>query len=105
MVETLFPGAPHEVTTIYHRDGNDMVLTHDCAGGNQPRMRARTVDRNTVAFEFDGGTHFNPAVDPHMHEAQIEFISADEIRAHWKSWNKGQPAPHSPNFRLHRKKS
>jgi hypothetical protein len=105
VVETLFPGAPHEVTTIYHRDGNDMVLTHDCAGGNQPRMRARTVDRNTVAFEFDGGTHFNPAVDPHMHEAQIEFISADEIRAHWKSWNKGQPAPHSPNFRLQRKKS
>lgn len=105
VVETLFPGTPHEMTTIYHRDGNDLVLTHYCAAGNQPKMRARTVKGNTVAFEFDGGTHFDPAVDMHMHEAQIEFVSTDEIRAHWKAWNKGQPSPHSPNFRLQRKRS
>jgi hypothetical protein len=105
VVETLFPGSPHEMTTVYHRDGNDLVLTHYCAAGNQPRMRARTVKGNLVAFEFDGGTHFNPATDMHMHEAQIEFLSANEIRAHWKAWDKGQPSPHSPNFRLQRKAS
>lgn len=105
VVETMFPGARHEMTTIYHRDGNDLVLTHYCAAGNQPRMRARTVKANTVGFEFDGGTHFDPAVDMHMHDATIEFISADEIRAEWRSWDKGKPAPHAPSFRLQRKKS
>jgi hypothetical protein len=105
VVETLFPGARHEMTTIYHRDGNDMVLTHYCAGGNQPRMRARQVKANTVAFEFDGGTNFDPARDSHMHEATIEFVGKDEIRAEWRSWDKGQPAPHSPRFRLQRKPS
>ena len=40
LVDTLFPGAPHEMTTVYHRDGADLALTHYCAGGNQPRMRA-----------------------------------------------------------------
>lgn len=105
VVETLFPGSPHEMTTIYHRDGDDLVLTHYCAGGNQPRMRARTVSGNKVAFAFDGGTNFNPAVDSHMHEAEIEFLSPNEIRARWQSWNKGQPAAHAPNFRLQRKAS
>jgi hypothetical protein len=105
VVETLFPGARHEMTTIYHRDGNDMVLTHYCAGGNQPRMRARTVKANTVAFEFDGGTNFDPARDSHMHDATIEFLGKDEIRAEWRSWDKGQPAPHAPKFRLQRKAS
>jgi len=105
VVETLFPGTQHEMTTIYHRDGNDMVLTHYCAGGNQPRMRARTVNGNTVVFEFDGGTNFDPARDSHMHNATIEFLSKDEIRAEWRSWDKGQPAPHNPRFRLRRKNS
>jgi len=105
VVETLFPGARHEMTTVYHRDGNDMVLTHYCAGGNQPRMRARTVTANTVAFEFDGGTNVDPAKDSHMHEATIEFVSADEVRAAWRGWNQGKPAPHSPTFRLQRKAS
>jgi hypothetical protein len=105
VVETLFPGSKHEMTTVYHRDGRDLVLTHYCAGGNQPRMRARTVTGNTVAFAFDGGTNFDPAVDAHMHEAQIEFISAHEVRARWQSWDKGQPAPHAPSFRLQRKAS
>jgi hypothetical protein len=105
VVETLFPGSPHEMTTIYHRDGNDMVLTHYCSGGNQPRMRARQVNGNTIAFEFDGGTNLNPAVDGHMHDAVITFVGPDEIRAHWKAWSKGQPSAHSPNFKLQRKKS
>jgi hypothetical protein len=40
-----------------------------------------------------------------MHEATIEFLGKDEIRAEWRSWDKGQPAPHSPRFRLQRKPS
>jgi hypothetical protein len=40
-----------------------------------------------------------------MHNARIEFLGADEIRAHWQSWDKGAPAAHAPTFRLVRKKS
>ena len=38
--ETLFPGQPHEMVSVYHRDGADLVMTHYCALGNQPRMKA-----------------------------------------------------------------
>ena len=41
VVETVFPGSAHEMVTVYHADGPDLVLTHYCMEGNQPRMRAR----------------------------------------------------------------
>ena len=37
--ETIFPGSDHEMVTMYHLDGADLVLTHYCMLGNQPRMR------------------------------------------------------------------
>src|SRR5215203_87185 len=35
--ETLFPGQPHEMISVYTIDGLDMVMTHYCVLGNQPR--------------------------------------------------------------------
>jgi len=30
--------------TLYHRDGNRLVLTHYCREGNQPGMQAKPFD-------------------------------------------------------------
>ena len=38
--ETLFPGQPMEMVSVYHLDGADLVMTHYCMLGNQPRMKA-----------------------------------------------------------------
>src|SRR5689334_14643805 len=38
--ETLFPGQPHEMVSIYTVDGLDLIMTHYCVLGNQPRMKA-----------------------------------------------------------------
>jgi hypothetical protein len=106
LVETLFIGAPHEMMTLYSRDGNDLVLTHYCSGGNQPRMRATSVSGDVVRFDFDGGTNLDPAKDQHMHSAWIEFISADEIRGEWSGWDGGKPAAeHQVKYHLKRKTS
>lgn len=105
VIETLFPGSPHEMTTVYHRDGKDIALTHYCSGGTQPRMRAVAPSGNVLTFAFDGGTNFNPAKDEHMHNARIEFISADEIRAEWQGWTDGKAAnAHLAKMHLARKK-
>lgn len=104
VVETLFAGTPHEMVTVYHRDGNDLVLTHYCAAGNQPRMRAKTADGNRLVFQFDGGTNLDPAKDGHMHDGWIEFVGADEVRAQWNGWTKGKPSEHSPRFQLARRR-
>lgn len=91
VVETVFPGSPHEMVTVYHADGADLVLTHYCMEGNQPRMRARNARGNRVEFAFDGGTNIDPKRDRHMNSASLEFVGSDEIRSVWTEIEAGKP--------------
>lgn len=83
VVETVFPGSTHEMTTVYHAEGSDVVLTHYCVEGNQPRMRAKDPKGARVQFSYDGGTNIDPQRDRHMHSAWLEFLGKDEIRSEW----------------------
>ena len=91
VVEDLFPGTPHQMTTVYHMDGDDIVLTHYCVGGNQPRMRAKSPKDGRIAFAYDGGTNIDVKKTRHMHEASFDFVSADEIRSEWQQHADGKP--------------
>ncbi|QQR74645.1 MAG: hypothetical protein IPJ17_03365 [Holophagales bacterium] len=105
VVETLFPGTPHEMTTVYHTDGDDLVLTHYCAAGNQPRMRARKPSGDKLVFEFDGGTNLDPAKDMHMHSGFVALLGPDRVDAEWQAWVNGSPdGAHVAKFHLARKK-
>jgi hypothetical protein len=91
VVETVFPGTPHEMVTVYHADGADLVLTHYCMEGNQPRMRARDAKGAKFEFAYDGGTNIDPQKDRHMHSASIELVGANEIRSEWTELDAGKP--------------
>lgn len=91
LVETVFPGSPHEMVTVYHADGPDLVLTHYCMEGNQPRMRARAAKGSRFDFEFDGGTNVDPRRDRHMHSATVELVGDDEIRTVWTELAEAKP--------------
>jgi hypothetical protein len=91
VVETVFPGSEHEMVTVYHADGPDLVLTHYCMEGNQPRMRARGAQGSRFDFAYDGGTNIDPRRDRHMHSATFDFASADEIRSEWSELAEGKP--------------
>jgi len=104
VVEELFPGTPNEMTTVYHLDGQDLLLTHYCMMGNQPQMRAKPTASSRVAFDFDGGKNIDPKRDPHMHGASFEFVSANEVRTEWTHYNDGKPAG-TASFHLVRRSS
>ena len=104
VVETFPVGTAEEMVTVYYRDEGDLVLTHYCSAGNQPRMRAKRVSGNTLAFDYDGGTNIDPAVTSHMHAVTLEFLAPDELRASWHNWSKGKPDEHLAVFRIARKK-
>lgn len=90
--ETIFPGEPHEMVTVYHADGKDLVLTHYCAAGNQPRMKLDPKSpANELNFVFTGGTNLDPAKDSHMHEGKIVLIDDTHIEWSWTGWDKGKP--------------
>src|ERR1051325_9783180 len=39
VMETMFPGSDHEMVNTYHRNGDDVMMTHYCAQGVQPRLK------------------------------------------------------------------
>lgn len=104
--ETTFPGQPMEMMSVYHTDGADLVMTHYCVLGNQPRMKANPKSpANQIKWEFAGGTNLNPAKDTHMHEATLTFTDADHIEISGVAWVDGKPAPdHCGCMKLVRKK-
>ncbi|HYE88283.1 MAG TPA: hypothetical protein VEA16_18095 [Vicinamibacterales bacterium] len=104
LIETFPVGTPHEMTTVYHRDGSAMVLTHYCSGGTQPRMRAKSVDGDRLSFEYDGGTNIDVAKTSHMHNMHWEFVSKDEVKAAWHNWSNGQADGHVGAMHIARKK-
>jgi hypothetical protein len=91
--ETMFPGSDHEMVTVYHLDGKDLVLTHYCALGNQPKLKLDPKSTgNVLKFDFAGGTNIDPKKDMHMHEGSITFADDDHIEWSWKGYADGKPA-------------
>jgi hypothetical protein len=89
--ETLFPGSDHEMVTMYHLDGADLVLTHYCILGNQPRLRAEPgTDVSRIVFKFVGATNLKSADDQHMHEATLTLDGKDRFKAEWVSCKDGK---------------
>jgi hypothetical protein len=106
VIETLFPGQAHEMVSVYHRDGADLVMTHYCALGNQPRMKADPkAPANQIRWQFAGGTNLDPAKDKHMHEGTLTIIDDDHIEWSGVCWEGGKPAKgHECQMKLVRKK-
>jgi hypothetical protein len=104
--ETLFPGQPQEMVSIYHLDGADLLMTHYCALGNQPRMKADPASPpGQIRFTFAGGTNLDPAKDMHMHEGTLTFVDDDHIEFSGVAWVGGKPAEgHCATMKLVRKK-
>ncbi|HJZ55489.1 MAG TPA: hypothetical protein VKE74_11045 [Gemmataceae bacterium] len=104
--ETIFPGQPMEMVSVYHLDGPDLVMTHYCVLGNQPRMKADPKSpHNQIKWVFAGGTNLDPAKDMHMHEGTITFVDDDHIEWSGAAWKDGKPVQgHDCNMKLVRKK-
>jgi hypothetical protein len=104
--ETLFVGTEHEMITLYHLDGDHLMLTHYCATGNQPRMVARSTDNDlgasTIQFDFVDATNLASPKDGHMHAAEMTFGNAGHLEARWTYFQNGERS-HQAQFDLTRK--
>jgi len=84
LIERQFAGTDNEMVSIYHRDGDDLVMTHYCAMGNQPQMRFDPGESvaNLYTFRFNGGTNLGKNAT-HVHAGTIHFVNANQIKAEW----------------------
>lgn len=81
--ETEFPGHPHEMVTMFSLDGEDLVLTHYCSAGNQPKMKLKAGSTpEKMHFECIGGGNLKNHNDGHMHSA-VFSLSPGKLRNEW----------------------
>lgn len=101
--ETMFPGQTHEMTNLYHFDGASVVVTHYCAAGNQPRMRAvRKNPDGSIDFRFDSVTNLKTAGAEYMGGLKLVMPSPDRLEQHWTSYSKGKEVGEHAVFELTR---
>jgi hypothetical protein len=91
------------MVTMYHLDGDDLVLTHYCKLGNQPRMRAEPAkEANKIEFKFIGSTNLKSEDEQHMHQATLTIDGKDHFKTEWVSCKDGKTC-HQVGFDLVRK--
>ena len=91
VIETTFPGAEHEMTTVYTLDGAELVLTHYCAIGNAPHMVAvEEGDASEVHFQCESVGNARSHDDLHMHDAVFRFEGDGRLRSVWTLWGDGK---------------
>jgi hypothetical protein len=104
LVETQFPETAHEMVTVYHMNGDKLVLTHYCAAHNQPTMGfVPGKDASVLKFKFVSGSNMK-ATDMHMHNMTMRLLSKDHVASEWEMHANGKPGG-SVKFDLHRVKA
>jgi hypothetical protein len=104
VVETMLPGTEHEMVTVYTLDRDDLLLTHYCAAGNAPTMKAVPGGpASEIRFKFLRATNLATPGEGHMHDATIVFVDDDTIKTDWVFWENGK-AKETEKFELTRKK-
>lgn len=93
VVSRSFDTHPGEtMLTVYHLDGERLMLTHYCVAENQPRMVLTSWDPSTgeAVFEFLDATGIASRDEGHMDRAVFRFDAADPSRmsSRW-SWAEG----------------
>jgi len=71
--------------TMYHQDGDRLVMTHYCAAGNQPRMVADvpTGEIKSLTFRFLDVTNLASPSASYMNGLTISFLDAAHVTTTW----------------------
>src|SRR5947209_10392949 len=77
--------------TMFHLDGDRLLMTHYCGSGNQPRMKATaSPDGKTITFEFLDATNLASPQAGHMHRVVFTMIDANHHTEEWTFLDNGK---------------
>ena len=97
------PGESEAMITMYHPDGGELLATHYCASGNQPRLRLRSAgDPGMLDFAFVDATNVADSSGEVMQRLVVTFQDADHIKQTWTAKKDGKS--HSSDFVYTRKR-
>jgi len=96
VLETIAPGTPKEMTTVYHLENGKLVMNHYCTMGNCPKMTLKKSSDNELSFEMRGKDGISSVKEPHMHALDIIWKDANHISASWVMYTDGKANPVEP---------
>jgi hypothetical protein len=81
VVENLMNENTPVMTSVYHLNGRDLRMTHFCGAQNQPRLKARRIDLDHGAIDFDfvDATNLRSPDAPHVHGLEIRLIDPNHL--------------------------
>lgn len=80
------------MATMYHLDGENLLLTHYCMARNQPRLKATEIsdDGKTITFTFLDGTNMASRDVGHMDKVRISFEDENHFKSQWTFYADGK---------------
>ena len=80
LLEAWVLSSGREALTVYHRDGDDLIATHYCPRGNQPRLKLTSASTEKwFFFEFISATNLPEAEATHQHRFEIQIQGPDSF--------------------------
>ena len=81
-----------KMATMFHLDGDRLMLTHYCVAGNQPRLEATSFEDGgrTVIFTFRDATNLASRDEGHMDKAVFQFLDDDRYTTRWTFYRDGK---------------
>ncbi len=83
--EIMGPGTEHEMTNMYTLDGNSVLMVHYCGAGNQPRMRAASLEGDRFVFESVSVGDLKAEDEHYMGAMTLVIVDEDHVEQHWTS--------------------
>jgi hypothetical protein len=97
VLETIYIGPGTDMLTVYHMDGDNLLLTHYCVMMNAPVLQFEpSATPGEIKFTFAGGTNFDPNVDAHLHEGGFRITDADTLQPIFVTFTNGKQNPVPP---------
>ena len=97
VMETLKMADGLSMVTIYHPNGEKLMMTHYCILNNQPRMETAGDDRS-LSFSLVDVTNLPSPSAPHMSKLVISFPDKDHLKHEWTLRASGQDKTDVFNF-------
>jgi hypothetical protein len=81
--EEAHPG--ETMATVYHLDGDRLMLTHYCVARNQPRLIATAIGGggSSITFTFRDATNLPSRDRGHMDSVVYRFETPDRFHSRW----------------------
>jgi hypothetical protein len=78
-------GRPDDPITMFHLDGDRLILNHYCDAGNQPRMVGTiSPDGKTITFNFLDATNLLSSQYGHMQHVVFNLIDSNHHTELWE---------------------